>query len=200
MTATFNYKRDTKSNRQGDIYTPKGYDACQTPAEALTPLLPYLDQFSTFWEPAAGECYLAAGLSLNLHLRTGRTIDVRATDILTGDNFFTFELPLPYEAIVTNPPYSIKYKWLRRCYELGKPFALLMPVEMLGAKTAQQMFALYGIEIIFLARRVNFKMPNKGWLGKGAQFPVCWYTWGLGIGQQVIFPEVKQEQLSLFEA
>lgn len=31
-----------KTNRGGDKYVPQGHDACQTPAYALPPLMPYL--------------------------------------------------------------------------------------------------------------------------------------------------------------
>lgn len=72
-------------------------------------------------------------------------------------------------------------------YQLGKPFALLMPVEVLGAKSAQRNFKAHGIEVILLDKRVNFKMPEKGWLGSGAQFPTAWFTWGLNIGKQITF-------------
>lgn len=184
---TFNYKRDNKANREGDIYTPKGYDLCQTPAYALDPLLPYLTEFTTIWEPARGEGYLEAALY-------DAGFDVIPTDIQTGQNYFEFEPGRSWDCSVTNPPYSIKYKWIERCYELGKPFALLMPVETLGAKSAQRFFKEYGLEIIFLDRRVNFKMPNKGW-DSSAQFPVAWFTWGLNIGEQMTFAKIESNDI-----
>lgn len=181
MTETrtpYNYKRDAKAARPVDIYTPQGYDACQTPPSALAPLMPHLSQFKIIWEPAAGEGLLAAALRSRFA--------VVASDILTGRNFFTWQPPA-WECLVTNPPYSVKYPWLRRCYELGRPFALLVPVETLGAQSAHRLFARHGVEVVFVARRINFKMPHKGWEGKGAQFPVCWVTHGLGIGQQMSY-------------
>jgi hypothetical protein len=173
-----NYKRDAKRARPADVYTPQGYDACQTPPAALDPLWPHLRQFNFIWEPAAGEGLLAEALR--------KRFGVVASDILTGHNFFTWQPPA-WECLVTNPPYSLKYPWLRRCYELSRPFALLVPVETLGAQSAHRLFARYGVEVIFMTKRVNFKMPNKGWAGKGAQFPVCWVTHGLGIGRQMSY-------------
>ena len=175
---TANYKRDAKTTRPADIYTPQGYDACQTPASALDPLIPYLPVGALIWEPAAGEGVLVA----RLRLRGWQVID---SDILTGSNFFETEPPM-WDYLVTNPPYSIKYHWLRHCYYLKKPFALLMPVEVLGTKTAQSLFNQYGIEVIFPHGRVNFKMPNKGW-DSAAQFPTAWFTWGLKIGRSMVF-------------
>jgi hypothetical protein len=182
----FNYKRDTKSARPADIYTPQGYDACQTPAYAIDPLLPYLVEGWNIWEPAAGEGYLEGALY-------DSGFSVIPSDILTGQNFFEFE-PDSWDCLITNPPFSVKYKWLERCYQLGKPFALLMPVETLGTKSAAVLFEEFGTEIIFVRPRINFKMPNKGWDGGGAQFPVAWYTWKLNIGRAMIFAKIKPEE------
>lgn len=182
----FDYKRDAKSNRLANEYEPQGYDACQTPAYAIDPLLPYLAREWTVWEPAAGEGLLVDALyDSNMEA-------VIASDILTGENFFEFD-PHGWDCIVTNPPFSLKYRWMERCYQLGKPFALLLPVETLGAKTAHEMFREYGLEVIFMDKRVNFKMPNKGWDGGGAQFPVMWLTWGLNIGSQMTFARLNNE-------
>ena len=71
------------------------------------------------------------------------------------------------------------------------PFALLIPVETLGAKTAQALFREFGLEVIFLDRRINFKMPGKGWAGSAAQFPTAWFTWGLAIGRQMTFAQLE---------
>lgn len=168
---TFNYKRDAKASRAADEYVPQGYDACQTPAYALDPLLPYLKPEWTIWEPAHGEGYLTGAL-----FDSGFS-GVETSDILTGQNFFAYEPP-QWDCLVTNPPFSLKFKWLERCYQLGKPFALLVPVEMLGVKTAQELIVPRGFEIMLLNRRVNFKMPNKGW-DSSAQFPVMWVCWQL---------------------
>ena len=176
----FDYKRDNKSNRAANEYVPQGYDACQTPPYAIDPLLPYLDTHWTIWEPAQGERLLVEAL-----YDSGFN-DVVGSDLLTGQNFFEFEPP-QWDALVTNPPFSLKYKWLERCYQLGKPFALLLPVETLGAKTAQDLFRQFGLNMIFMDKRVNFKMPNKGWEGGGAQFPVAWFTWGFNIGSEMVF-------------
>ena len=139
-------------------------DLCQTPPYALEPILPYLD--GAIWEPACGEGYLAKGL-----IEQG--FIVQQTDILYGYDFLKWECGV-YDMIVTNPPFSLKYKFLERCYEFDAPFALLMPVEVLGAKTAQIMFQKHGLEVMLLNKRIDFKMPNKGWAGT-AWFPTAWF-------------------------
>jgi hypothetical protein len=174
-----------KTNQSGDLYEPKGYDACQTPAYAIDPLLPYLSRDWTIWEPAAGENNLVEAL-----YDTGYNTDqVVVSDILEGQNFFEFA-PKYWDCLITNPPYSIKYQWLERCYQLGKPFALLVPVEILGAKTAQILLKQYGFEMMLLNKRVDFKMPNKGW-DSSAQFPVLWLCWQI-LPNKVMFGEINK--------
>jgi hypothetical protein len=182
---TFNYKRDSRRSRPADRYTPQGLDACQTPAYAVDPLLPYLCRNWTIWEPASGEGLLVEALYDSGFSQS----QVVAGDLITGQNFFDYE-PDDWDCLVTNPPYSIQFDWLARCYALGRPFALLLKVEVLGTKTAQELFQEFGIEVIFVNPRINYKMPIKGW-DSTAQFPTAWFTWGLGIGRQMTFVELR---------
>lgn len=184
-----------KQNHAADPQASQTIDRCQTPGYALDPLLPYLRGHEIIWEPAAGEGNIARTL------RAGGW-HVATSDILAGQeqNFFTYT-PRRWDVQVTNPPYSCKYDWLERSYALGKPFALLVPVETIAAGRAVRLFQRYGVEILMPDRRVNFKMPNAGW-GGTAQFPTCWITWGLGIGSPLTFVNLTQRaegQLVLFD-
>lgn len=163
-----------KINRAGDTTESKGFDRCYTPSYALDPLLPFLRPAWRIWEPAAG-----AGNITNALQESGRATissDIHGPYAEPPHNFFDWQ-PRGFEAIVTNPPYSIKFDWLVRCYELGKPFALLVPVETIGAQAAQRLMEAHGCELLLLNRRVDFQMPNKGWVGSSAQFPVLWLCW-----------------------
>jgi len=181
-----------KSNRRGDPKKSNGFDRCQPPAYALDPLLLHLRKDWIIWEPAAGEGNIVNTLKARGHIVVG-------TDILSNHNFFEWTPP-QWDCIVTNPPYSVKYEWLHCCYRLGKPFALLLPVETMGAAKAQRLFEQYGFELMLLNRRVNFKMPNKEYAGGGAQFPTAWFTHGLDIGRPITFSKIvirNDNQLSL---
>ena len=79
-TKDFNYKRDMRRSAPQDIYKPLGMDACQTPAYALDPLFPYLTQFRTIWEPAAGEGLLRDAF-YDCTMKDFHVID---TDLITG--------------------------------------------------------------------------------------------------------------------
>lgn len=184
LVKPFNYKRDNRKAAKQNIYVPQGMDSCQTPAYAMEPLLPYLASFKNIWEPAAGEGYLVEALKAH-------KFDVLESDILRDQNFFDYEPGSPWDCIVTNPPFSIKFRWLIHCYQLGKPFALLMPVETLGAKTAQALFEQHGMDVMLLDKRVCFKMPNKGW-DSSAQFPTAWFTWKLGLPSQIVYGKLNK--------
>jgi len=161
-------------------YKPGKLDDCQTPGYALDPVHKWLLKDSkniTIWECASGD-----GLIVN-NLRERGFYNIIHTDIKTGFDFLTEEPDFDFGCIITNPPYSLKFDWIERCYELNKPWALLLPVETIGAAKAQKSFSscVLDIGIIYMSKRVNFKMPNKGYDGGGAQFPVAWYVWGWGL-------------------
>ena len=169
------------------------HDSCQTPPYALEPLLPYLKS-SFIWECASGKGVLLQELRKHFLVVVG-------TDISEGKDFLKFKdwaygFEMQDFIIVTNPPYSIKYEWLEKCYRIGLPFALLMPVEMIGAAKAQKLFNRHGIEIIFMSPRVDFYMPNKGYEGGGAQFPTAWFTWKLNLPNQINFATLNKPKRS----
>jgi hypothetical protein len=162
-------------------------DLFETPNYAVTPLLPYLKRFDLIWEPASGSGRIQS------YIVEQNIANVIGTDLKYGNNFFDYELETTWDAIVTNPPYSIKFKWLERCYTLGKPFALLVPLETIGALSAQVLLEKYGFEMMLLNSRVDFFTPNKGWDGKGSQFPCIWLTWNI-LPEKIIFADIKDEK------
>lgn len=183
---SFNYKRDAKVMLPADETISQPFDFCQTPAYALDPLLPYLGAREV-WEPAAGEM----GLVEALYDAGWYEEAVIASDILTGQNFLKWTPTRHFDVIMTNPPYSLKFPWMKRCYALGKPFALLLPVDVLGSKTAQALMQEHGFEMMLLDSRVNFKMPNAGWDGAGAQFATFWLTWQL-LPEKIMFGSIAE--------
>lgn len=178
-------------------------DDCQTPAYALGPVLrvlarshfaglyPYKKRLK-IWESFCGDGILVRAL------QAAGFLNVAGSDLKTGlkhdysiEDFFT-AAPLKKEAgqvdlIISNPPFSKKYKVLKTLYAERIPFFLLVPIDTLGAGSAQALFKKYGITFIFLDRRVNFKMPFKGWEGS-ATLSTLWLHWD-GI------PDGKQESI-----
>lgn len=109
-------------------------DDFQTPPQALLPLYPFLRKGWRIWEPACGKRNLSYALSENF--------DVWKTDILSGTDFLTCKIDFVFHCIITNPPFSLKQQFLERCYLLGKPFALLLPLTTF--ETAKRQKAIQG--------------------------------------------------------
>jgi len=152
----------------------------QTPPEALKPLLPYLKKEWIIWECATGKGNLEIAL-----LDMG--YNCNGSDILDGSNFLT-DLPFDFDCIITNPPFSLKQEFLKRCYLLGKPFALLLPLTTFETKKRQELFKKYGLEVIFFDKRINFETPSGK--GSGSWFATAWFTWGLKIGKEMTFEKL----------
>jgi len=148
----------------------------QTPVIALDPLIPYLPH--RIWECACGKGNIVNYLS-------SKGFNVLASDINDGHDFLVWSPSLDsFDAIVTNPPYSLKDEFLKRCYLLQKPFALLMPLTTLEGKR-QLWLEKYGIEIILLDKILNFETPSGE--GTGSWFATAWFTNWLNIGKQITF-------------
>lgn len=178
-------------------YNAGTYDECQTPPYALEPLLEHIRNWKTLiWECAAGKRVLANSMIYDWGYNV---LSTDISDPVGFGDFFKIEPENKDYTIVTNPPYSLKYEWLERCYDLRHPFALLMPVEMLGTAKGQRLFEKYGIEIIFMSPRVDFYMPHKGWKGGGAQFPTAWFTWKLNLPEQINFATLNKPKRSELE-
>lgn len=186
-------RRTMKRSQKKNPNESGNFDRNQTPVYALEPLLLFIPSSWVIWESACGDSNLVRGLR-KLGYR------VIATDILYGQNFFTYQ-PAPYNVQLTNPPFSVKLKWLIHSYSLGKPFALLMPVDFMGGGAAQRLFEQFGIEIILLNKRVDFETCNTSFAKSSAWFSTCWYTWGLNIGQPLSYGKILKRpdsQLPLF--
>jgi hypothetical protein len=155
-------------------------DDFQTPKEALYPLIHYLKKNWIIWECACGEGFLVEALK-NLGY------DVIGTDITNGHNFLKWQ-PEKYDCIITNPPYSIKQKFLKRCYQLKKPFALLLPLTTFETSIRQELFKKYGVQVIFFDKRINFQTPSGN--GSGSWFATAWFTNWLNLEKDFIFEKL----------
>lgn len=158
----------------------------QTPPYALEPLLPYLKKDWLIWESAAGTGNLVNALR-------EKGFKVIGTDILTGQNFLTWT-PENYDCIITNPPYSLKQEFLERCYQLNKPFALLLPLTTLETGKRQDLLKKYGIEIILFDKRINFETPEPT-EKSSSWFATAWFCYKLDIGRTLTFTKLLKGSL-----
>lgn len=80
--------------------------------------------------------------------------------IHTGQDFFKVEAP-DCDYIISNPPYSLKGKVIKRLYEIGKPFGMLINFQgIFDCQERFQMFKHNKVEMLWLSPRVNYIAGN----------------------------------------
>ncbi len=156
------------------------YDELYTPVEAIEPLLKYLPKDKIYWE-----CTDFGSSEITNYLKTNG-YNVVSTHIGSGFDFLKDKPNFDFDIIVTNPPYSIKNDFLKRAYELGKPFCFLLPLTTLEGVFRGKLFNKYGVELLVLNKRINFlKNKNNVW------YNTSWFCWNV-LPEKIIFEEVKK--------
>ena len=156
-------------------------DELYTPEYAIFPLLKYLPKNIKIWECTDyGESNITKVLKENGY------------QVITTHKYnFDFLIDKPdfeFDMIITNPPYSLKDEFLKKCYEYNKPFALLLPLTSLEGINRGKMYRENGIELLVFDRRCNFIYDNAK---KSNWFNTSWFCWNL-LPQQLIFEELNK--------
>lgn len=157
---------------------PTNYDNLYTQQEAIKFLCDNIDlsKIKTIWECAGGTGNISNYLN-NLG------INVISTDIEQGVNFL--ENNFECEMIITNPPYSKKNEFLKRAFELGKPFAFLLPLTTLEGNFRNKLFKNKNIQVLIPNKRFDFTGKKNCW------FATAWFCWKCNFPEQLNFREVS---------
>lgn len=124
-----------------------------TPYYAVDPILKYIDKTKTIWCPfdekwsAYYRSFKDAGYS------------VIRSSIRENQDFFSYE-PEGWDIIVSNPPFNIKDKILKRLNDLDKPFAILLPLNSLQGVDRYEWCFKYGVQLLAFDSRVCFHNAN----------------------------------------
>jgi type I restriction-modification system DNA methylase subunit len=161
-------------------------DIFYTPDWIIDLLVPYLsiDGYNTVWEPACGQNHI-----VNRLVHHG--YNVVGTDITDdGDNDFIVHTGwVDFDIIITNPPFSSKDAFIRKCIEYKKPFALLLPISSLEGKTRSKLWQqCEDLSVIIPDKRVNF-------IGQSGSPNFCsaWFCNGFNLGKQIIFINTSKD-------
>lgn len=136
-----------------DLVASSQNDEFYTPEYAIKPILKYLKMPCVVWCPfdTAESNFVKM---LQRYAVCG--VSVVHTHIATGDDFFSVDPPR-CDYIISNPPYSVKGQVLKRLFQIGKPFAMLVGV--VGFFESQERFEMFRdnpFEIMYLNRRVAY--------------------------------------------
>ena len=165
--AMINYMKNEKND---ELYTPD---------YAIEPLLKYLPKDKIIWECTD---FGSSNITKLLKQHDYKVISTHK------DNFdFLTDIPnFDFDIIITNPPYSLKNEFLKKCYEYDKPFCLLLPLTSLEGIERGKMFREKGIDVLVLDRRCDF-IDNK----KSNWFNTSWFCYKV-LPKQLIFEELHK--------
>lgn len=124
-------------------------DECFTPFYGVKPIIKFLPKNKTIW------CPFDEYWSAFPRLLKERGYKVIRTCYSENKNFFFESEPENYDIIVSNPPFSIKDKIIKRLYELNKPFAIILPVNSIQGKDRFNFFK-NGIQLLTFDNRIGY--------------------------------------------
>ena len=169
-------------------------DEYYTPRYAVFPIVKYLKTNATVWCPFDLEC------SNFVQILKSRGFNVIHSHLSEGKDFFTYPPP-KCDYIVSNPPYAEKTRVLKRLYEIGKPFAML--IGCLGIFEAERFdyFKRYGVEImVFDTRICYFTDYNNKCNSVMTQPPFSsWYICHNVLPSQIVFEHLKRHKVDVTE-
>jgi len=131
--------------------TDKASDEVYTPAYAVKPLIKYIKNFNpnaTIW------CPFDLKFSNYVKIFEEEGFKVIRSHIDEGQNFFYYEPEEHYDVIISNPPFSCKDAVLKRLSELGKPYAMLLPVPTLQGQS--RFPYMKNIQYLGFDKRINY--------------------------------------------
>ena len=187
----FGYSSGKPKKTQSQISDKvQGRDLFQTPNYATDLLVPFIPKdVKWIWECASGD-----GKIMNRLQESGYI--VLGTDLQYGDayNFLGNLVPITtIDAIITNPPYSLKYKFIDKALKMDVPFAFLIPFDM--CQKMARLFMDYGVEGIVPTKRIDYITPSglSGATGNTAYYHSFWLTYKFNLGNQLTFVELTKD-------
>jgi hypothetical protein len=120
-------------------------------------ILPYVEKFRRIWTP-----FDTADSSFVKELRAAGH-EVIHSHIADGQDFFTYTPPTEdYDAIISNPPFSLRERIYQRLFALQKPFAVLGSERgLFGSRTRFNLFKENRFEILIPQGRRQFFNGDK---------------------------------------
>lgn len=110
-----------------------------------------------------------------------------------GQNFLNYE-PEQWDIIISNPPYTNKRVYFERCLDLKKPFALLLPLNILSDSVINTTMRERGREeefqLLIPNKRMRFYNNLTGQTGNQPTFKASYF--GVNIfKQQIILQDME---------
>lgn len=91
------------------------------------------------------------------------------------------------DMIITNPPFSVKYKVLDYLVGLDRPFMCILPVMSITTKAFRAVKGFEHFQFIFPNGRINFEKTDKTM--KGAWFFSMWVCYKMNLDSQIVYAD-----------
>lgn len=169
-------------------YINGGGDEQYTPRKTVEILLPYIQHLKDkiIWCPFDKED------SQFIQVLKENGFNVVYSHIEYGQDFFDYE-PERWDVIISNPPYKNKRAFWERCLNFRKPFALLLPINILSdsiinvtMKGREDEFSL-----LIPSRRTKFYNAKTGEVGNQPTFKAAYFSVGV-FEKQIILAELER--------
>lgn len=143
-------------------------DEYYTPDYVVEILVPFLHKkgFKTIW------CPCDKHTSEYVKVLSNNGFNVVHTHIEDGQDFLTYVPDFDFDAIITNPPFSIKNEIIQKCISYGKPWALLLSATCIQSASLIQHLSKQTINFIIFDRRISYS-------GDRPPFPSWYFTHGI---------------------
>lgn len=149
-------------------------DYYATPRECTQALIDYLDlpKRYTIWEPACGSGEMSRVFEQNGYKVISTDIEDRG---FGGVEDFLTSAGKKCDWIITNPPFSLSEQFIRKCFELKKPFAMLLKSQYWHSKSRLSLFReREPMCVLPLTWRPDFEFGRRG----GSPTMECiWTVW-----------------------
>ena len=152
-------------------------DELYTPEYAIKPLIKYLPKNIKIWECTD---YGSSNITKVLKENGYEVITTHKDNF----DFLKDKADFEFNMIITNPPYSLKDKFIEKCYEYDKPFCLLLPITALEGIQRGKYWRKYGIDLLVFDKRIEY-------MNKSCYFNTSWFCWNV-LPQQLIFEELNK--------
>lgn len=171
-------------NKPGTYQSFKKSDHWLTQPNTFQAILKYIPKDTKIWMPFYydGSCQKI----LN---------DLGYDNVIHRDeDFYTYQ-PNDWDMVIDNPPYSNKSQVIERLISLGKPFALVLPINTLVTRYAHRNFKNKHISLIILDNRKHHFLksgdpPRTNHNGSPTN-PImpCWFCYNIDLPNRIIFED-----------
>lgn len=98
-----------------------------------------------------------------------------------GQDFFKFPPPKePYDLAITNPPFSVAWEMLHRCWEICDHICFLLRLNFFGSELRHEWLQKHMPDVYILPNRPRFAKNKDGVLGSDS-IEYAWFHWDTGI-------------------